>query len=59
MDVTKEQRQLAKALNYGLLFGMGAKGFRHYALVNYGVEMSLEEAAQYRMAFFLAIRKRS
>ncbi len=29
---TKEQRQLAKSLNFGLLFGMGAKGLRVYAL---------------------------
>ena len=37
-DVTKAQRQLAKAINFGLLYGMGAKGFRTYAQSNYGVD---------------------
>jgi DNA polymerase-1 len=50
--VTKEDRQLAKAVNFGLLYGMGAKGLRSYALRGYGVEMSLEEAALYRKRFF-------
>ena len=36
-DVTKAHRQLAKAVNFGLLYGMGAKGFRIYAQSNYGV----------------------
>jgi DNA polymerase-1 len=30
-DVTKADRQLAKAVNFGLLFGLGAKGLRGYA----------------------------
>ena len=30
-DVTKEDRQLAKALNFGLLYGMGAQGLRQHA----------------------------
>jgi DNA polymerase-1 len=51
-DVTKEHRQLAKALNFGLLYGMGAKGFRDYARANYGLELTEEQAVQYRAAFF-------
>jgi DNA polymerase-1 len=51
-DVTKEQRQLAKSLNFGLQFGMGAKGFRDYARNNYGVDLTLEKAETYRAAFF-------
>jgi hypothetical protein len=31
-DVSKDDRKLAKALNFGLLYGMGAKGLRSYAL---------------------------
>jgi DNA polymerase-1 len=51
-EVTKDDRKLAKAVNFGLLYGMGAKGLQTYALRSYGVEMSLEEAAGYRRRFF-------
>jgi DNA polymerase-1 len=53
-EVTKAQRQLAKAVNFGLLYGMGAKGFQVYARSNYGVAMTPEEARSYRNAFFRA-----
>jgi DNA polymerase I-like protein with 3'-5' exonuclease and polymerase domains len=53
-DVTKADRQLAKALNFGLLYGMGARGFRVYARARYGVELTEEQAYQYRAAFFAA-----
>ena len=52
--VTKGQRQMAKALNFGLLFGSGAKGLQRYAQTAYGVEMSLPEAEKARTAFFKA-----
>jgi DNA polymerase-1 len=51
-DVSKDDRKLAKAVNFGLLYGMGAKGLQSYALRSYGVEMSLEEAVLYRRRFF-------
>jgi DNA polymerase-1 len=51
-DVTKSDRQLAKALNFGLLYGMGAKGLRGYARTAYGVEMTEEQATAYRAKFF-------
>ena len=50
--VTKAQRQLAKAVNFGLLFGQGAVGLSKYAKTQYGVDMSLKEAEKYRKAFF-------
>lgn len=50
--VTKQDRQLAKAVNFGLLYGMGAKGLKAYAKTGYGVTMTLEEAERYRNAFF-------
>jgi DNA polymerase-1 len=53
-DVTKADRQLAKAVNFGLLFGLGAKGLRGYARSNYGLDLTKAEAAQYRRAFFKA-----
>jgi len=51
-EISKDDRKLAKAVNFGLLYGMGAKGLRSYALRSYGVEMSLEEATRYRKRFF-------
>ena len=50
--VTKGQRQLAKAVNFGLLFGQGAAGLAKYAKTQYGVGMSVKEAEKYRKAFF-------
>jgi DNA polymerase-1 len=49
---SKEDRQLAKAVAFGLLYAMGPKGLRNYALQSYGVEMSLDEARQHRATFF-------
>jgi DNA polymerase-1 len=53
-DVTREQRQLAKAINFGLLYGMGVKSFRAYALAQYGLRLTEAEAGRYRDAFFTA-----
>jgi DNA polymerase-1 len=52
--VTPAHRQLAKALNFGLLYGMGAEGLRRYAFITYGVTLTREEAARYRALFFAA-----
>jgi DNA polymerase I-like protein with 3'-5' exonuclease and polymerase domains len=52
--VTKQHRQLAKALNFGLLYGMGVNGLRMYAQSQYGVALTQEEARDYRQAFFTA-----
>ncbi len=51
-QVSDEQRRLAKAVNFGLLYGQGAKGLAAYARANYGVEMSESEAEKARTAFF-------
>jgi DNA polymerase I-like protein with 3'-5' exonuclease and polymerase domains len=53
-EVTKEQRQLSKAINFGLLYGMGVKGFRAYAQAQYGLRLTEAEAGRYRDAFFAA-----
>lgn len=52
--VTKDERQLAKAVNFGLLFGQGPKGLSAYAQKTYGVKMTIEEADAYRKAWFAA-----
>lgn len=51
-DVTKEERQQGKAANFGLLYGMGATGFRDYAEDVYGVHFTEQEAAKVHAAFF-------
>jgi DNA polymerase-1 len=50
--VTKADRQVAKAVNFGLLFGLGAKGLRGYAKSTYGLDLTLEQATEYRRTFF-------
>ncbi len=52
--VTPEQRQAAKAVNFGLLYGQGARGLARYARIKYGVTMSVKEADAARQAFFKA-----
>ena len=50
-EVTREHRQLAKALNFGLAFGMGATAFAQYAKSGYGVELTDAEAKEHRAKF--------
>lgn len=51
-DVTPHERKLAKAVNFGFLFGMGARRFQEYAKSNYGLELSATAAQSARDAFF-------
>ncbi len=52
-DVVKEERTLAKAVNFGLIYGAEAETLLEYARNNYGVkDMNLEDARHYRTAFF-------
>jgi len=50
--VSDSQRQSAKAINFGVLFGMGPEGLRDYAMSNYGHTMSIEDAERFQDAFF-------
>ena len=45
-------RQQGKAQNFGLIYGMGATGFRDYAEDTYGVHFTEQEAAKVHAAFF-------
>jgi DNA polymerase-1 len=51
-QVTGEQRQLAKALNFGLLYGMGPDRLISHATAGFGVTLTREEAERYRDRFF-------
>lgn len=42
--ITKQERQLAKAVNFGLLFGLGAAKFSDYSRRSYKVEVTQKEA---------------
>lgn len=50
--VTKNDRTLAKSLNFGYIFGMSAQTYQNYAFVSYGVSISLEEATVLRNKYF-------
>ncbi len=50
--ITKDERQVAKACNFGLIYGMGSEGLRTYAKTSYGVNMTETEAKTFRDAFF-------
>jgi len=50
--ISKEERKMAKAVNFGFLYGMGARKFKTYADEKYDVQVSMEEAYRYREAFF-------
>lgn len=50
--VTKEERKLAKSVNFGFLYEMYPKKFQSYAFENYGVEVSIAEAELARSQYF-------
>lgn len=55
-DVTPEQRQLAKPVNFGLIYGMGPEKLALYSMVNYGIPMTIEQAGLFHSRYFEAYR---
>lgn len=53
-EPSKEDRQLAKGLNFGLLYGAGPETLATYLRTAYGVDVSVAEAARLRARFFAA-----
>ncbi len=52
--VTKEDRQLAKAVNFGLLYGQSPSGLVNYAQTAYGVTLDESRAREIHRRFFAA-----
>lgn len=50
--ITQEERKIAKSINFGLAFGMGAKKFVVYARSQYGLEFTLYQATRFKKQFF-------
>ncbi|CBZ52781.1 hypothetical protein NCLIV_025690 [Neospora caninum Liverpool] len=50
--LSKADRQLAKAVNFGLIYGMSADRFRGYASSAYGVQMTPQEARAFHAKYF-------
>ena len=51
-EITKEERLRAKAVNFGLSFGMGSESLQSYSQINYGVSMTIREAESFKTRFF-------
>lgn len=55
-SITDEQKKLArfhaKAVNFGLLYGMSVNGFIKYAKLEYGIDLTEEEAKIWVNSFF-------
>jgi DNA polymerase-1 len=55
-QVEKDQRQLAKALNFGLIYGMGTRRLQEHVWTTYRVRMREDEAIHHRQRFFQTYR---
>jgi DNA polymerase I len=55
--VTAEHRKMAKAINFGTIFGMGAEKLVAYAFANFDVEMTKLQAQSFLDRFFVTYPK--
>ena len=51
-QITKQERDGGKVMNFGLLYLMDSEGLREYAFNNYGVVMTSEEAKEAKRVHF-------
>jgi len=51
-DITKEERQLAKGVSFGLLYGQQAEGLKQYLFDKFEIDISLDEAERIRGVYF-------
>lgn len=51
-DYCDYKRFQAKAVNFGFLYGMGWRGFKRYAKLDYGIDLTDHEAEEMRLRFF-------
>lgn len=51
-EINKEDRQIAKSANFGLLYGASVNGFKSYAENNYGIKLIDNEAQKIINNFF-------
>jgi DNA polymerase-1 len=51
-EITKEERQQAKAVNFGFAYGLGARSFKEKAKTDYDMDISIEQAQEFRNTFF-------
>lgn len=54
--ITKAERQVAKAANFGLIYGMTAEGLQARVKTQYGMNLSRKEAEAFRRGFFQVYR---
>jgi DNA polymerase-1 len=50
-EVSKEERKLAKPVNFGLIYGLSAASLRRKAKAEYGLDLTPADAERYRQAF--------
>ncbi len=51
-EITLEDRQLGKIINFGLIYGMGAQKFKNMAQAEHRVTLTLQQASHFRKKFF-------
>nr|5DKU_A Chain A, Prex DNA polymerase [Plasmodium falciparum 3D7]5DKU_B Chain B, Prex DNA polymerase [Plasmodium falciparum 3D7] len=51
-DINKEDRHIAKAINFGLIYGMNYVNLKNYANTYYGLNMSLDQCLYFYNSFF-------